>query len=367
LEPVIGLEAPPDEQDEMRASSILDVLPDFVFLIHEDGTYLDYHAGNESESLVSPENFLGKNMREIMPPDVADKIFDVFETAKESDKLQCFEYVLDINGLENLYECRLIRSGKDKFLSAVRNITEQRRAEKALRESEEFNRRVVSGFSAKPSAEIAHTDRTIFLTTSILAAMKIKCLQPVFPAVLSAGERLFTIYVRSDVAGQYIDRNLFSGQLEFRQTLRKRLGFVVFGGIGEVANTFNDFSLNKMLPAAGASLRFRLKKQNRLNRRFDYALGKGKFGIVHRRLRSLLRHHFLLASFSRSNFVIFCAGPLPDSSRSGRLSTSNTVINALKEHRRNQLTKRKASIFSSPFILLLQKILEPVIRLELTT
>jgi PAS domain S-box-containing protein len=123
-------------ESELRNSSILRVLPDTMFLIHEDGTYLDYHAANENELLVSPEMFLGKNVREIMPPHIADQVFDSFKAAKETGAPQCIEYSLNMSGADNLYECRIILCGRDKFLSIVRDITELRRTEQALAESE---------------------------------------------------------------------------------------------------------------------------------------------------------------------------------------------------------------------------------------
>jgi PAS domain S-box-containing protein len=123
--------------------SFLKALPDMVFLIHEDGTYLDYHAINESELLVPPEVFLRRNVREIMPGGIADEVFGYFAAAKRSDAPQCFEYGLEINENKHIFECRIVLSGNDTFLCIVRNITEQRLAEKALRQSEEFNRRII--------------------------------------------------------------------------------------------------------------------------------------------------------------------------------------------------------------------------------
>ena len=117
-------------------SAFMNALPDLVFLIHQDGTYLDYHARSADELFVPPDEFLGRHVRDIMPPHIADQIFVMFEEARKSGTTQCFEYSLDTNGVENIYECRIIQSGADKFLSIVRNITEQRLFRKALAESE---------------------------------------------------------------------------------------------------------------------------------------------------------------------------------------------------------------------------------------
>jgi len=80
-------------------------------------------------------------------------------------------------------------------------------------------------------------------------------------------------------ASRYRDRNMLVGQAEYRLELPYRFGFVAFAGAGEVANKFSDFRSDKILPGAGVGLRFRLTKQNKVNLRVDYAVGKGSHAL----------------------------------------------------------------------------------------
>ncbi|PYS87321.1 MAG: hypothetical protein DMF62_12825 [Acidobacteria bacterium] len=123
-------------ESEERNASILSALPDLMFIQSEDGTYLDYHAQDPSLLLVPPNDFLGRNMREILPPEMIDGIEDAFRQAKETGKPARSEYAMSIDGHESFYEYRTVWSADERFFTIVRDITEQKRAHRALAESE---------------------------------------------------------------------------------------------------------------------------------------------------------------------------------------------------------------------------------------
>ena len=130
-------------ESDTRNASILKALPDLMFLQHEDGTYLDYYARDRNELLVPPETFLGQNMHEILPREILDVVVPTFEKAKASDLPQRAEYSVSNNGSARHFEFRSVRSGKDKILSIVRDVTDQKRTEEALRASVEFNNSII--------------------------------------------------------------------------------------------------------------------------------------------------------------------------------------------------------------------------------
>ena len=130
-------------ESNARNASILKALPDLMFLQHEDGTYLDYYANDRNALLLPPESFLGRNMREVLPHDILDVVIGSFERAKASDLPQRAEYSLNNNGSAQHFEFRSVRSGKDKILSIVRDVTDQKRTEQALKQSVEFNNSII--------------------------------------------------------------------------------------------------------------------------------------------------------------------------------------------------------------------------------
>jgi PAS domain S-box-containing protein len=116
-------------QSEVRNRAILKAIPDMMFLLNRGGVYLDYHAKDEGDLLVPPESFIGKNMNEVLPPEMADKLLDCFERAAESGETQMFEYVLSIDGQQRRYEARVVSCDDDKILTVVRDVTAYKLAE----------------------------------------------------------------------------------------------------------------------------------------------------------------------------------------------------------------------------------------------
>jgi outer membrane protein assembly factor BamA len=74
--------------------------------------------------------------------------------------------------------------------------------------------------------------------------------------------------------GQYQDKQMLAGQVEYRLMITKRFGVVAFGGVGEVAPSIGQLSLDNLLPSAGGGLRYVLAEQNHVALRLDVAWGK---------------------------------------------------------------------------------------------
>ena len=119
-----------------RNSSILKALPDLMFVQDAQGNFLDYHARDPKTLFAPPSEFLGRNMREVLPPDILGRLLEGFELALSTDEPQAVEYKAFIGGEERVYECRLVRSGANKILSVIREITEPTRVAESLAASE---------------------------------------------------------------------------------------------------------------------------------------------------------------------------------------------------------------------------------------
>ena len=79
---------------------------------------------------------------------------------------------------------------------------------------------------------------------------------------------------RGYVGGQYRDDVGLTTQLEFRWRFYKKWGMVAFAGIGEVAPTIGDMSLDNLLPSTGLGIRFMASEKQGINLSVDYARGK---------------------------------------------------------------------------------------------
>lgn len=77
--------------------------------------------------------------------------------------------------------------------------------------------------------------------------------------------------------GQYRDRKEMNTQIEIRQKIYNRHGIVLWGGMGNVFDKFDNFKWSQTLPNYGIGYRWEFK--NRVNIRFDYGFAKGQGGF----------------------------------------------------------------------------------------
>src|SRR6185295_1460233 len=107
-----------------------------IFLQSPDGVYLGYHAQNPEDLLVPPDQLIGKNMRDVLEPELADQFVSAFARASEDHEPTIVEYKLTLNHVDRWFEARLVRSNEN-ILSVVRDITERVSSEAALRKRRE--------------------------------------------------------------------------------------------------------------------------------------------------------------------------------------------------------------------------------------
>lgn len=121
-------------ESETRNGAILDALPDLMFLQDEKGTYLEWHANDRRNLYVPPEEFIGRTMFEIMPPDVARQCAEAFEQVLSRGVPARVEYGLRIRGETRFFETRIVLCRDRKLLSIARDITDLKRAEIELQQ-----------------------------------------------------------------------------------------------------------------------------------------------------------------------------------------------------------------------------------------
>jgi len=121
------------ENAETRNGAILRAIPDLMFVMLRDGTYVDYHARDPKLLFVPPSAFLGKKVHEVMPPALASMFMDALERACETDDPVVVEYELPIEEPRH-FEARIVRAGADRLLSIVRDVTQEKRASEMNRD-----------------------------------------------------------------------------------------------------------------------------------------------------------------------------------------------------------------------------------------
>lgn len=130
-------------RSEERLKAILSSVPDLIFRIDREGTFLDFHTPSVAQLAVPPDQFLGKRLAEIMPEDIASESLRLIaETLRSGEVSPVQEYRLPVGGRISDFEARFARSGSDEVIAIIRDITGKKLAEETIRRNEERLRQV---------------------------------------------------------------------------------------------------------------------------------------------------------------------------------------------------------------------------------
>jgi PAS domain S-box-containing protein len=109
-----------------KNTALILAIPDLMFNISRQGVYLDSHG--ESDNMVAPpEELIGKNARDYLPPHIYELLMANIEQAFQTGEVQTYTYSLSLpkDNTVHSFEARLSVSGQDQVLVIVRDITEK--------------------------------------------------------------------------------------------------------------------------------------------------------------------------------------------------------------------------------------------------
>jgi PAS domain S-box-containing protein len=115
-----------DSQSQYHA--MLSALPDLVFLFSNDGRYLDVHPRDDSRLFVPANQFIGKTVSEVLPPEPAQEFARCLDRVIHEGSAQ-MDYSLTVDGVTRRYEARMVPCGPGRILAIVRDVTESKRAQ----------------------------------------------------------------------------------------------------------------------------------------------------------------------------------------------------------------------------------------------
>jgi len=113
----------PSKKVNLEIKLSLNAIPDLVFQFDRDGRFLAY-AGQKSKLYVSPDKFLGQNLVDVIPVEIAYRFLDSIKRTLIHDEMQILTYELPFSDGNRIHEARMVPNGQDKVLAIVRDVSD---------------------------------------------------------------------------------------------------------------------------------------------------------------------------------------------------------------------------------------------------
>ena len=144
------------KENQENLNALLNALPDLIFVFDSNYIFLDIYSNDKDSLYVHPEEFIGKKVAEVLPPEVANQSMQCIDKTFATGELQNQNYSLPINGEIKYFEARFVLKGEKTCLSIVSEVTEQKRTELERRVLYEINHGVTTTKNLNELLKLIH-------------------------------------------------------------------------------------------------------------------------------------------------------------------------------------------------------------------
>lgn len=113
--------------------ALLEAIPDMLFVCNSSGDITDFKPSPDDIPLMAPEHFLNRRVQDVLPEEAATTIMQAVTRCLNGEGQQRFDYQLPMHGQLFEYEACMASCSDDEVVCTVRNVTEQRQAQRQLR------------------------------------------------------------------------------------------------------------------------------------------------------------------------------------------------------------------------------------------
>ncbi|OAA90285.1 HD domain-containing phosphohydrolase [Clostridium ljungdahlii] len=123
-------------KSEEKNRAIIKALPDTLFVVDNKGYLIDCMSSDEKYVLMPKKDFIGKNILEVLPKKISEKVYEKMQVVLNKGILDSFEYKVWIRNKEYYFEIRMVKNNEKEVLAISRNVTDERQNEMELKLSE---------------------------------------------------------------------------------------------------------------------------------------------------------------------------------------------------------------------------------------
>lgn len=124
-------------ESEEKNKAIVKAMPDSLFIINSNGYFTDCIADDEKIVLMPKEDFVGKNISEVLPCEIVKIAYEKIKSVLKNGGMEKIEYNMEMPNKEYLFEFRIVKNNEKEVIAISRNVTVEKHNELELKISEE--------------------------------------------------------------------------------------------------------------------------------------------------------------------------------------------------------------------------------------
>jgi two-component system, NtrC family, sensor kinase len=121
----------------LQMRTIFLAIPDLVFRLNCDGTILEFKGGSAGDFLIDSNDMIGKNIFKGPIKELNKLFLSAIEKVKLTGQIERIEYTIPAPGQKKFYEARVLPLSEEQLIVIIRNITVDKNAQEALKDSEQ--------------------------------------------------------------------------------------------------------------------------------------------------------------------------------------------------------------------------------------